>query len=259
MRKELVDRLKFVVAFFVGIGFLNVLVCMGLILSTVFRIRNVRNKNTSKSEEVNNNTTIAVTAVTETQTRMHNLRGVLTRQALMYIFSFIVIFSPAVFWLWIRSDVLDFLKIICFQLYGFFNFCIFMYHKVHNLRMWTHKPISIRRALFLVIIKPHDIPELRIAGLSNLQETEARASQQEAQPDVDNASKDMHLSYAEVSEEMSYALDFDNLMFSFSSSSHLDDDNENDEGLSKNLSEGSDNFISNCSPHDAPTLKACNW
>ena len=89
---------------------------------------------------------------------------IVSRQAGMYVGAFIItwVFTIMSFGMEDNWSV-QILKCIFQPLQGFFNFLIFMYHKIHNVRR-CNKDFGFGRALKFVFQSPSEVPEIRIVS-----------------------------------------------------------------------------------------------
>ena len=140
-------------------------------------------------------------------------RSSLVNQALMYIGIFLCIRLVRIICIFSPSPWVQGYRVLSTSLQGFFNSIIFLYHKVHNLRK-LQPELSIKQALYRIVVDPFPTTELELTGLSvvsndeknNGFEADERIVIREA--GVENASRDMHLSRIS-GEEASYMLDID--------------------------------------------------
>ncbi len=196
------------------------------------------------------------------------LKRTLVKQALLYIGVFVSIWLAKFLSLFSPSPILQFWRVISNSAQSFSNSSIFLYHKVHNLRR-LHPYMSIQQALHSVIVDPFPTTDLKLSGLSiisrdnrlnTIDGREANCHLKEA--GVDDASKDMHLSFG-LSKEASYMLDLD---FEFlgdmkRSGTRPRADKENVSGTSNSPSSGriNDGDPSNAIPTGVVSKLCCSF
>ena len=89
----------------------------------------------------------------------------ITKQALMYILAFMLTWSFTIVSFFKDTTEIAIAKQIFQPLQGFFNAAIFVYHKVYIIRR-CDQDLSIREALYQVLIRPGEEPRLYISRLS---------------------------------------------------------------------------------------------
>ncbi len=99
-----------------------------------------------------------------------SLRVVIAKQALMYLFAFLLS------WIWIPitnfirdSNALHVLSLLFFPLQGFSNAIIFIYHKVYNIKMQVGQEMSTKEALYILFSTPGDVNEIELRGMSRVE------------------------------------------------------------------------------------------
>lgn len=103
-----------------------------------------------------------------------SLRVVIAKQALMYLFAFLLswIWIPIIFFT--NSIALQVLSLLFFPLQGFFNAIIFIYHKVYNIKMQSGQEMSTKQALYIMFAKPGDVNEIELTGISKVERDRRR-------------------------------------------------------------------------------------
>jgi len=212
-----------------------------------------------------------------------SIKKALVQQSLMYIGAFLLLWIFRFMALFSPHPLMQFLRLITGNLQGLFTFIIFLYHKVHNLKR-VESSLTVWKALYLIVIDPEHTPEIQVAGLSMISADNKRPDSEHKgdmlpsiEEGVDEASKDMHLSFGR-SEEVSFMFDcsisrglrktpetgrrgLEGSQFSVSNSQDLDafklDSSgvTSDDGGSREIFNDSDISIS----HDASTIQARNW
>ena len=101
---------------------------------------------------------------------------IVSRQAGMYVGAFIItwVFTIMSFGMEDNWSV-QILKCIFQPLQGFFNFLIFMYHKIHNVRR-CNKDFGFGRALKFVFQSPSEVPQMLLSKIDLVKEEERMSS-----------------------------------------------------------------------------------
>lgn len=101
---------------------------------------------------------------------------IVSRQAGMYVGAFIItwVFTIMSFGMEDNWSV-QILKCIFQPLQGFFNFLIFMYHKIHNVRR-CNKDFGFARALKFVFQSPSEVPRMLLSKIDLVKEEERMSS-----------------------------------------------------------------------------------
>jgi hypothetical protein len=118
----------------------------------------------------------------------------LVKQAFMYIIVFVIIWGIRLVCLLSDSDIVQCLGLLSMLSQPMLNTIIFLYHKVDMIQR-VDADISTYRVLQMLIISPRDdIIEIRLSNLSQISSQGNSSVHSVREEDVDEASKDMHLS-----------------------------------------------------------------
>ncbi len=228
----------------IAVAFIVVLVCMSIIIYGA-------HKKGDKADE-----------------NWNALKRALVQQSLMYIMAFLLIWIFRFAALFTPNTAIQLLRLTTLNLQGLLNAFIFMYHKVHNL-MRKEPSFTVLKSLYLIIIKPAHVPEIKLAGLSiiandNKPDSDRKSDLPFIEEGIEDASKDMHLSFAR-SEEVSYMFDCE--ISPKLTTAAQESGNKNFEGSQFSESRGQDNERAQDVFHDsdvsfsndASTIKARNW
>ena len=230
------DYVSFIVPFFAGLilfGFVVVIIAMGLIIHGAC-------KDNSKDEEI-----------------WTSIKKNLTLQALMYIVAYVFVWIFPILALFSGSPIIQSMRLACIHLQGLINSTIFIYHKAKNV-MRADVTLTFWQALNMVLIKPSDVPEIKLAGLSIISNdnTVSRSQLPSIEEGVEDASKAMHLSHAEKSAEVNFMFDYHKNPDPKSSNKEELQGSAFSEESSKDIFNDSDVSFSE---HDASTIRASNW
>ncbi len=99
------------------------------------------------------------------------IRSALIRQALMYLFAFVICWIGIPFTVFVTDQVaLDVVTSILFPMTGIFNALIFIYHKVYNLKMQNREQsLNTRKALYILFFKHKQVQEMSFKGISKVE------------------------------------------------------------------------------------------
>ena len=234
--EDTMDYVSFIVPFFAGLilfGFVVVIIAMGLIIHGAC-------KDNSKDEEI-----------------WTSIKKNLTLQALMYIVAYVFVWIFPILALFSGSPIIQSMRLACIHLQGLINSTIFIYHKAKNV-MRADVTLTFWQALNMVLIKPSDVPEIKLAGLSIISNdnTVSRSQLPSIEEGVEDASKAMHLSHAEKSAEVNFMFDYHKNPDPKSSNKEELQGSAFSEESSKDIFNDSDVSFSE---HDASTIRASNW
>jgi hypothetical protein len=263
---KVISILKAVAAGSIGLAGINVLVCMGLIIcrSKIYLHSSSNTNETTSNIQDNDNPadTERKRQAAKAKMDVQKLSNTLTNQALMYIFIFLFTWTIPAVLLFVRKDFLDAFKIAFVPLQGFFNSSIFLYHKAHNIRRFDPHVTTWYKAFYHVIVQPNDVPEIQLTGISRLDAAQGSANTQPqivVEEGVDEASKDMNLSYG---QELSFVLGFNSLSTTEIKQLNLGDEQFQGSQFSMQSSKSQVDFVDSSifsySETDIATIKAGN-
>ena len=194
--KDYIDIVKLCILGLVLFFFIAILACLGVIIYGMCEEICKEHSNNGGDEK----------------TRF--VRWTLIRQSLMYLVAYLVSYVIPIIALFDGSTVIHMLRISYHFIRVFLNVAIFTYHKVYNMKQ-VDDSMTNWRALYLITVKPESIMEIKLTGLSLIHAKEkadmdALPSLPSVEDGVEDASKDMHLSYARSNEEVCFMFDCTN-------------------------------------------------
>ena len=166
--KEPKDILQPLVFVGIAMGFSSLATSMFLIILTFYSSERKLKRTRRLLQQQSNPSEISTTRTQDehdAQESQYYLTKIITRQALMYIGAFLLtwIFTFLSFFKqderWIQA-----LKLVFQPLQGFFNFFIFLFHKVTTICR-SDEDVNISEALQIIFTCPKDIPDVLISRL----------------------------------------------------------------------------------------------